>query len=232
MKKTFLAILAAVLILAPAAEAQQGASQKAAEAAAAGLSMEGIAVPNRSFQPLPSPRFSGPRAQLINGTIQYDAGAVGTAGASSFCVGNQFDSAALNPLIASGSITMVQASMISVGGTAAFFSYFDQQAGTTAHLIDSVSVLGLAAGLNTFVPGLSTNDYVGNTFLAGMWRFNTDVPAVASGTTGGQGFHGMIINDIVATAFSRPGTFNAVLRVSGNVLSIPVELTGFEIVGD
>ncbi len=233
MKKTLLITAALALVLAPAIHAGGGAAQKAAEAAAAGLSMDHNAAGRQGFSALPNARFSGGRSSLVAGTIQYDSGAVGTAGQSSFCVGNQFDTTGgANPLTASGSVTQIQVSMVGVGGTGAFFSIFHQQAGATANVISSSFISSITPGMNTV--GVGPFNYVGSTFLAGMWQFTvgSDTPAVASGTTGGQGFHGMSINDVVGTGFNRPGTFNAVMRPSGNLLAIPVELTGFEIVED
>ncbi len=165
------------------------------------------------------------------GSITYHSGALGTCCLNSQCVGNQFDSAldtsgtVIAPVMMSGTITMATYDMISVGGTGAFLSVFDQQNATTANLITSALQSGVVAGLNTATVSLN---YVGSSFLMGIWQFNTDVPAVATGTVGGQGFHGMSINDVVATAFTTlPGT-NAAMTAGGNILT-PVELLNFEV---
>ena len=177
----------------------------------------------------PAGRQARPPIKAL-GSITYHSGALGTCCQNSFCVGNQFDTGGGLPVLMSGSVTMATFDMISVGGTAAFVSFFDQQAGTTANAIDSASKGGLATGLNTITwgGGGTTNTYVGSSFLMGVWQFNTDVPAVASGTVGGAGFHGMSINDIVATGFVRPGTFNAAFTATGDILT-PVELLNFEL---
>ncbi|MCP5113988.1 MAG: hypothetical protein GY953_24405 [bacterium] len=165
------------------------------------------------------------------GAIVYDSGALGVCCQSSFCVGNQFDSAinplgggGIEPVEMSGSVTMVTFDMIGVGGTAAFLSFFDQVAGTTANGVSSFST--------PVVTGFNQKDvnvpYAGTSFLAGVWQFGGDSPAVATGTVGWQGHHGMSINDISATGFTRPGTYNAVFRVTGDVLT-PVELLNFDV---
>ena len=168
------------------------------------------------------------------GSITYHSGALVTCCQSSFNVGNQFDFAlnpggtAISPVMMSGSLTMATFNMISVGGGAAFFSVFDNQAGTIANVITSISVPA-ATGTNvlTFTPAIP---YSGSTFLAGIWQFTlgTDTPAVATGTVGAQGFHGMSINDIFATGFTTLSTLNAAMSVSGIVLT-PVELLNFEV---
>lgn len=166
------------------------------------------------------------------GGIIYDDGSVdGTLGVSSVTVGNQFDTSNGNPLTASGTIFSASIYWASVSGTAAFLSIYDQQAGTSANVLLSSS-LPAATGFVGY-SGLSVG-YVGNSFLLGGWQpaaTASDIVGVSSGTTNGQGFHGMTINDISGTGFNRPGTFNMVGGASGNII-IPVELMDFEIVDD
>ena len=60
------------------------------------------------------------------------------------------------------------------------------------------------------------------------------VPAIGvlAGSLMSEYINEKYLHYIAGTGFNRPGTFNAIARVSGNVLSIPVELTGFEIVDE
>lgn len=160
----------------------------------------------------------------VLGSITYHSGALGTCCQNSFMVGNQFDSALSEPLEMSGSVTMATFDMITVGGSAAFISLFDQLAGTAANLIISTNVSAMTGNNVATIAA----PYVGSTFLAGAWQFNTDVPAVATGTTGGQGFHGISINDIVGTAFTTLGSLNAAFTATGDVLT-PVELLNFDV---
>jgi hypothetical protein len=185
------------------------------------------------------PSGFAPRNTLAVGTIQYDDGVSNAVPAvNSNMYGNRFDMAlngpgtGIFPVNASGSITMVSFWMNSVGGTAAFVSFFDQlnTGAGSANLIDSFSQTGLVVGLNV-VPLVTAINYVGNSFLAGVWNFNTDTPGLATGTTGGQGIHGANINDIVGTAYTPSTTFNTIFRASGNVLT-PVELMSFTVSDD
>ncbi len=172
------------------------------------------------------------RANRLPGTsIAYHSGALTPATTNSFAFGNQFDTAlttmgGLGPVEMSGSITMVSFNMQSVGGTAVFVSIYDQLVGATANFISSMS-FPASAGTNTVTYTTPIN-YVGSSFLAGAWNFNTDVVNLATGTTGGQGFHGMSINDIVATGFNAFTMTNGTVDVSGNVAT-PVELMSFSI---
>ena len=97
---------------------------------------------------------------------------------------------------------------------------------------------GIATGLNTLnvaSPG-TVNTYQNGTFFAGIWQFDPTMTGlgVDTGTTGGQGFHGVSFNDgamgtgITTITTGGGGGLNAVFRVSGNVAT-PVELMSFEI---
>lgn len=168
-----------------------------------------------------------PAKSRAAGTIQYDDGvATGTPTGDSHCWGNQFNSAMGSSVNASGSVTGVQFYMAAVTGNA-FVSVYGPVAGATAAQLTSVSVPA-AAGWNTHTFTAALN-YTGSSFLAGVWYFGGDSVAVGTGTTGGQGLHGMHINDgAVGTGFTAPGTFNALVRASGNVL-VPVELMSFSV---
>lgn len=183
-----------------------------------------------------APRAPRTKQVSVPGTsISYHSGTVVAGGNNSNMLGNQFDmasnpggTACCFPVEASGSVTAATFSMISVSGGAAFFSMYDQVNGTTANAITSINIAA-AAGANTFTFTTPIN-YVGSSFLAGMWRSGTtgDVPGIATGTVGGQGFHAVVINDVAATGFATVPNMNAAMGVSGNV-STPVELRNFSI---
>ncbi len=184
--------------------------------------------PEPLTEALPSPRVTQlADATEVVGTIVYDDGILNfTPAISSLTYGNRFNTAGGNPLTASGSVTQVTFYMFNVGGTGGFVSFFDQLNGTTANLIDSSSY-PMVPGTNTLAVGPFA--YVGNSFLAGVWYFGSDSVGLGSGTVGGQGFHGFVINDIVATGYF-PLTVNALFRATGDVLPIPVELMTFDVV--
>ncbi len=175
------------------------------------------------------------KAQRIPGTsITYHSGTLSPATVNSVAVGNRFNSAlnpagtAVAPLEASGSITMATFNMAAADANV-FISFYDQISGTMANRITSFATPGVT-GDNTLTFATALN-YVGGEFLGGIWNFTggNDTVNVATGTVGGQGFHGISIND------SDPGTdlveftmTNGAFGVSGDVTT-PVELMNFEI---
>ncbi|MDA8018656.1 MAG: hypothetical protein MPN21_14540 [Thermoanaerobaculia bacterium] len=189
------------------------------------------AIPAPSADRVEPVRSKGGMDKVPGTMITYHSGALSPSAVSSFSVGNHFDTAlttmgGLGAVEMSGSITMATIDMASVSGNV-FFSVFDQVSGTMANVITSVSTGPLAVGSNTVTFGTPIN-YVGSSFLAGVWNFGADVVNVATGTVGGQGFHGMSINDIAGTAFATYTMTNAAVGVGGNVAT-PVELMSFDI---
>jgi len=174
--------------------------------------------------PIQTPAPKGARAI---GTITYDDGTVTAVPVnSSFCYGNQFNTWSGNAVMASGSVTALDIYMAGMGGTAAFVSILGPVgAGTSAAVLTSFST-PLAIGWNAVVPASPVN-YVGSSFLAGVWYFGGDSVGLGSGTVAGQGGHGMYINDISGTGFVALSSVNALVRASGDVL--PVELMTFTV---
>jgi len=182
-------------------------------------------------------------SRAVGTMIQYDSGMIATSnqGQASQTVGNKFNtgwnptagaSGALNPVLATGSITALTINMASVGGTAAFITVANGT-GSGASLVSSVSV-PLAAGTNTLTGAAFATS---GPFLAGVWQPTggadsaNDVVGVATGTTNGQGFHGVSFNDIALTNFADIPSRNAVIRLQGQLLqdSVPVELMNFQV---
>ncbi|RLE23506.1 MAG: hypothetical protein DRJ65_11720 [Acidobacteria bacterium] len=185
-----------------------------------------------AIQKLETPVQTRAPKNRIVGMITYDDGvAMATGGVASHSFGNQFSTAAGSPVMASGSVTQMQVYMMSVAGTAAFVSVYGPVSGTAAPFLTSVNVPMTAGAWNTHTFAAPVA-YTGASFLAGVWlnaaTGTIDAVGLGSGTAGGQGFHGMHINDIAGTGFSAPGTFNALVRAGGDVL-VPVELMSFSV---
>lgn len=194
---------------------------------------ENWARTNRTKKATATPKDFKPRRvtspKRVVGTIQYDDGTVtGQASdPSSNTHGNQFNSADGNPVMSNGSVTQLDFYMVSVAGAAAFVSVYGPVNGTTAASLTSVNAPAVAGQFNNFVFAAPVA-YVGNSFLAGVWFFGTDVVGFGGGTNNSQGFHGMVINDVTGTGFATVPNVNYLVRPSGNILT-PVELINFEI---
>ncbi len=186
--------------------------------------------------PQPAPKADGAK-RVPGSSISYHSGTIGANGvADGVMVGNQFDTAlrtdgtmcptGCGPVEASGSITMATFSLQGASGNV-FFSAYDQLAGTTANQITSASIPA-AVGNNTHTFATALN-YVGSSFLAGIWQFGGDSVGLATGTVAGQGFHAISINDGgVGMTFMTLGNANATMTISGNVAT-PVELMTFSV---
>ncbi len=207
------------------------------------------AVPSskKSVTKLETPRKVVEKAgvRLPGSNITYDTGTVfGGAGVASQMLGNRFDSA-LNPagtsccfpVETSGSITMITFDMVATFFGSAVWSLYSDIMGNTAVQVTSMARPGIMTGLNTLsvMSPTTANAYMNGTFLAGIWQFSPAMTGLAidTGSTGGQGFHGISLNDgAVGTGLTTVTTggmgVNAVFRVSGDVAT-PVELMSFEI---
>ncbi len=167
------------------------------------------------------------------GTITYHSGAIGVCCVPNNVIGNQFDSAltpamgSIAPVMMSGSITMATFEMVALGAPNIVVAFYGPVAGNTAPLRTFFSV-SAATGVNTFTLP-SPYAYSGSSFLAGVWNFTpfTASPAVATGTVGGQGFHGMSLTS-GGLSFVTLSNLNGAISVGGDVLT-PVELLEFEI---
>ncbi len=192
--------------------------------------------------PAPNPAFQ--IAALGAGTIQYDTGTVfGTAGVASQMIGNRFDSAVNTvgtsccfTVGSSGTITMITFHMVNTWFGSVVWSLFSDISGTMAMRVTSIGRSGVMTGLNTLsvMTPTTANAYMNTTFLAGIWQFDPSMTglAVDTGTTGGQGFHAISLNDGgVGTGLTTVTTggmgLNAIFRVTGQNL-VPVELMKFE----
>lgn len=178
--------------------------------------------------PVQTTRVKDSRAM---GTIYYDDGVqTHFPGVTSYTFGNQFNTfGGTNPVMVSGSVTAMSFFMVAGAGTDnVFVSVFGPVSGTAASVLTSASV-PLNNGSNAWNTHTFTApvNYVGASFLAGIWYVAGDTVGLASGTTGGQGYHGMWINDIAGTQFALLSSLNGMVGASGDVL--PVELMTFTI---
>lgn len=169
------------------------------------------------------------------GTITYDSGAFSTTFGGGNIIGNRFNTHTGIPVFANGTVSTVQAVVIpgaaqtsnsagfvilgpetAGGGAMAVFSTFTQATGAT----DTVTFAGLGA------------NYTGSEFFVLFGDFaNSYVPVFGSGTTLGQGHHGVVgytggMGPNITNVASIPGQ-NAFIRTTGNL--VPVELMSFDI---
>ena len=183
-------------------------------------------------------------AKVAGSNITYDTGTVfGGGGTASQMLGNRFDTAldtggnCCAAVESSGSITMITFDMILTFFGSVVWSLYSDVSGTMAMQVTSMARPGIMTGLNTLavMSPTTANVYSNGTFLAGIWQFAPTMTGLAidTGTTGGQGFHGISLNDgAVGTGLTTVTTggmgVNAIFRVSGDVAT-PVELMDFTI---
>lgn len=171
----------------------------------------------------------GTRAGFYGQTIRYDTGAVtAVPSVGSVTYGNRFDTrsgVAINTYTCS--VGTVQFYMAGVGGSNAFVSLYGPLAGTTAPPITSI-LFDATTGFNTVTLFQAIS---GSSFLLGVWADGSPISDLvgldSAGTQNGQGFHGMIINDIVGTGFQTLPGVNTIVRPV--VYSFPVELLSFTV---
>lgn len=166
------------------------------------------------------------------GTITYDDGVITTTFGGGAIIGNRFDTHTSVPVLASGTVSTV-VGVLQPGGAVTNSSAFfviegPQTAGGGATAIFSSATTGLTAATETVTfTGIGAN-YTGSSFFVLFGdNANSYIPAFGTGTTNGQGHHGMVgytggqFPDITST-FDFGNTLNGLVRASGNIL--PVEL--------
>lgn len=181
----------------------------------------------------PSATASAPAGQRAVGTITYDDGVGPTIFGGGAWVGNRFDTHTGVPVLASGTVDTVMAVLRPGAGAAAtdsaFFAVYGQQtAGGGATAIFNTAITGLTGATATVTfTGIGAN-YAGDSFFVMFDDANTVyIPAFGTGTTDGQGHHGLVgytggqAPNFTST-FNFGNTLNGLVRASGNIL--PVEL--------
>ncbi|MFN2333693.1 MAG: hypothetical protein ABR550_04630 [Wenzhouxiangellaceae bacterium] len=178
---------------------------------------------------------AGSRAAAANravGTITYDDGVSTTTFGGGAIIGNRFDTHTGVPVLASGTISQVQAVVVQgpafTSSSAGFVIEGPQTAGGGAMAVFSTFTTGLTGTTNTVTfSGLGVN-YPGSSFFVLFGDFaNVYVPAFGTGTTNGQGHHGVVgytggMGPNITSTFDFGQTLNSLVRASGNIL--PVEL--------
>jgi len=183
--------------------------------------------------------------RAIGTSIQYDSGTVEMTnqGLVSQSFGNKFNtgwnpnagaSGALNPVLATGSVTMLTINMANVSSSNAFITIANGT-GVGASLVTSAN-LGMTTGTNTISVTGGGGLPTAGPFLGAIWQNlggtgSGDIVAIATGTTNGQGYHGVTFNDQVFLDFVDVTGRNAMFRVQGSLLAdtVPVELMNFSV---
>jgi hypothetical protein len=174
----------------------------------------------------------------VIGTIAYDGGFPTTGFGGGALVGNRFNTHTGIPVLASGTVSTIQAVVVpgpahgsssssagfvmlgpqtTGGGALAVFSSFTNATG----VIDTVSFAGLGA------------NYTGSSFFVLFGDFASSyIPVFGTGTTLGQGHHGVVgytggMGPNITGTFDFGGALNAFVRATGNI--VPVELMTFDV---
>lgn len=177
--------------------------------------------------------------QRLVGTIVYDQNNPDITFGGGAIIGNRFDTAVGDPVLTSGSVS----SVVAVVQQGPAFGTMDDSAGFVLEGPQTVGG-GAMALFSTFTNGLTATTetvtytgigavYPGASFFVLFGDFASSyVPAFSSGTTQGQGHHGVVgytggMGPNITSTFNFGDTLNALIRVTGNVL--PVELMSFDV---
>lgn len=196
-------------------------------------------------------RHQAPVAKTAAISITYDTGTFAGVGTippvtDNFSFGNNFDT--VNGGAIGGGKTQVTITQLTAfiaivdnsttGTGGAFATIFGPLSGTAAPSLTSANLTGLQAGMFNTLPIGTTITGTNVAFMAGVWNATAgdgsgtdpcaaDCVGFDTGTVGGQGFHGMAIEDFGGGNFTPNTTANAMLRASGNL--IPVELMSYSV---
>lgn len=170
------------------------------------------------------------------GTITYDSGAFSTSFSGGSIVGNRFDTHTGLPVFANGTVNSVEAVVVQGSGfttsSAGFVLLGPQTGGGGAMAIFSTFTSATGATATVNFTGI-TASYTGSSFFVLFGDFsNSYVPAFGTGTTNGQGHHGVVgytggMGPNITAVGTLSGTLNAFVRATGNI--VPVELMKFEV---
>lgn len=178
----------------------------------------------------------------IVGSIVYDVGVVDTTFGGGAIIGNRFDTHTGAPVLASGTVSSVQAVVVqgpafnSMNDSAGFVLLGPQTGMGGAFAIFSTFTNGLTGMTETVTFTGIGESYTGSSFFVLFGDFASSyVPAYGTGTTQGQGGHGVVgytggMGPNITNTFDFGGVRNGLVRATGNILStVPVELMKFEI---
>lgn len=179
----------------------------------------------------------GAQPQAV-GTITYDDGVATLSFGGGAIVGNRFNTHDGGvPLMASGTVSTVIGVVVpgpsQTSSMAGFVLEGPQTTGGGALALFSTFTGGLTAATETVVfSGLGVS-YTGSSFFVLFGDFaNSYVPAMGTGSTNGQGHHGVVgytggMGPNITSTFDFGETLNGLVRASGNIL--PVELIEYGI---
>lgn len=177
-------------------------------------------------------REAGSRAV---GTITYDDGVITNTFGGGAIVGNRFDTHTGVPVLANGTVStvvgVVQPGPGQTTSSAGFVLLGPQTGGGGAMAIFSTFTAGLTAATETVTFSQLGVNYTGSSFFVLFGDFaQSYVPAFGTGSTNGQGHHGLVgytggQGPNITGTFDFGGTLNGLVRASGNIL--PVELMEF-----
>ncbi len=240
MRRTAILLTLGLMIVASGTILAQGDVKDAATIARMNNRGPGHAARSPRGSVGPVQRTRGPIA-----TVGYDTGTVTAQSVSpgARVFGNRFDTYLGSPVGPGNSVTQVTVFVAGASG-GIFGTAFDQLntgAGTANSINDfnwtSTETAINVNALNTWIVANAGEPtpmtFAGSSVLFGLWNTaantGTDEDAVgldSSGTTMGQGFHGMQIDFGGANYSTMPST-NAIVRITGP--SLPVELTSFQL---
>ena len=183
-----------------------------------------------------NPRSAAPQI-TAPGTIQYDDGVFSVTFGGGAIIGNRFDThdggvSVMNP----GTVDTVVAVVVegpAFSSTSAGFVVLGPQTGGGGAMALASTFTNAITGTTDTVTfaGLGVS-YTGSSFFVLFGDFASSyVPAFGTGSTNGQGHHGMVgytggMGPNITGTFDFGGALNSLVRVTGNVL--PVELTKFD----
>ncbi|MCD4748866.1 MAG: hypothetical protein K8R59_05770 [Thermoanaerobaculales bacterium] len=209
---------------------------------------------NGTFTKLEQPVKLEGKAPRATGSIVYDTGmVVAFSAVPGRSFGNRFDFAlntagtAVAPVQLSGSVTHVTWGVMSVIGANTWgpmwITLYDQlnTGAGTANVVSS-NGYSLTGGPHTGPLLLNAPlfgwNYTGSSFLIGMLDYNNN-PMTPNGvaaimdtaTLGGQGHHGysMAWWTTTGTGYAALPGANVIMRPTGNIITVPVELMGFTV---
>lgn len=207
-----------------------------------GSGMEAIArTPTAAWanakKPAPQAKPDKGRAPNAIGTITYDSGTFSSSFGGGAIIGNRFNTHTGIPVIANGTVSTVQAVLVPgpafTAGSAGIVVLGPQTGAGGAQAIFTASTIGLTAATETVTfSGIGAN-YVGSEFFVLVGDFASNyVPVFGTGTTLGQGHHGVVgytggMGPDITSTFDFGGALNGFVRTTGNL--VPVELMSFDI---
>jgi hypothetical protein len=171
----------------------------------------------------------------VVGTIAYDSGFPSTGFGGGNIVGNRFNTHTGVPVLASGTVSTIQAQVApgtaNTTSSAGFVLLGPQTVGGGAMALFSTFTNATGVIDSLTFPGIGVS-YPGSSFFVLFGDFaSVYIPVFGPGTTQGQGHHGVVgytggMGPNI-TGTSNLGGLNSFIRATGNI--VPVELMEFDV---